>query len=43
MWSNPQENEDSAGFSDSLLDSVFAIAGAVIIALLAAIAWRIVQ
>lgn len=30
MWSDPQENKDSAGYADPLIDSVFAITGAVI-------------
>lgn len=38
MWFNPQETEDSAGFADPLVDSVFAIAAAVIVALVAVIA-----
>jgi len=33
MWSDPQENEDSAGFADPILDSAFAILAAVIVVL----------
>ncbi len=33
MWSTPKENEDSAGFADSLIDSAFAIIAAVAVVL----------
>lgn len=33
MWAESNDTEDSAGYADSLLDSVFAIAGAVIVAM----------
>lgn len=37
MWFHPQDTEDSAGFADPLIDSVFAIAGAAVVALVALI------
>lgn len=38
MWSDPQENKDSAGYADTVTDSAFAILGAVIVAVVFGIA-----
>lgn len=35
MWFDPQDTEDSAGYADPLMDSVFAIMAAVIVAVVA--------
>lgn len=35
MWFDPQDTEDSAGYADPLIDSVFALAAAVIVAVVA--------
>lgn len=38
MWFHPHDTEDSTGFADPLIDSVFAIGAALIVALVAVIA-----
>lgn len=38
MWFDPLENEDSAGYADTVTDSAFAILAAVIVALVFSIA-----